>query len=81
VTAELMRHAQTRTIAAGVLIFGAGSPRPVVHVLTSGCVKMVRTTPRGEQVPEEIKTFAAQVLPELQQRRTGAQKMYESVKP
>ncbi|MEE1609827.1 DUF4142 domain-containing protein [Microvirga sp. CF3016] len=30
---------------------------------------------------EEIKVFAEQVLPELQQRRAGAQKMYESVKP
>jgi CRP/FNR family transcriptional regulator, nitrogen oxide reductase regulator len=50
VTAELMRQAQTRTISPGALIFGAGSSGRVVHVLTSGCVKMVRTTVRGERV-------------------------------
>jgi putative membrane protein len=30
---------------------------------------------------QEIKDFAAQVLPELQRRREGAQAMYEAVKP
>ncbi|MEE1609820.1 Crp/Fnr family transcriptional regulator [Microvirga sp. CF3016] len=50
VTAELMQQAQTRTIAPGVLIFGAGSPGRVLHVLTSGCVKIMQTTPRGERV-------------------------------
>jgi CRP/FNR family transcriptional regulator, nitrogen oxide reductase regulator len=48
--AELLQQAQPRMIVADEVIFNAGSPARTVHVLVSGCVRLVQFTPTGERV-------------------------------
>jgi CRP/FNR family transcriptional regulator, nitrogen oxide reductase regulator len=50
VVKELMQQAQARRIPADTLLFSEGQPARAVHVLLSGFVKMVQTTPCGEHV-------------------------------
>jgi CRP-like cAMP-binding protein len=45
-----MQQAQPRMIAADDVIFSAGSLARSVHVLVSGCVRLVQFTPTGERV-------------------------------
>lgn len=50
VVQELLRQAQTRRLAAESLLFGEGLSARAVHVLMTGFVKLVQTTPSGEHV-------------------------------
>jgi CRP/FNR family transcriptional regulator, nitrogen oxide reductase regulator len=47
---KLLSEAQSRRLPAGAMLYREGEPARAVHVLASGFVKMVQTTPDGEHV-------------------------------
>lgn len=50
VARDLLRHAKRRRFAANTVLFQAGQPARVVHVLVSGVAQLVQSTPRGSRV-------------------------------
>jgi CRP/FNR family transcriptional regulator, nitrogen oxide reductase regulator len=50
IAADLLRQSQRRTVRANEVLFTAGEPARSVHVLASGAVKLVQTTPGGAKV-------------------------------
>ena len=50
VVRELLQQAQPHRLPAGTLLYKERQPARTVHVLISGFVKMVQTTPEGEHV-------------------------------
>lgn len=46
----MLRHAERRNVPAGTALFAAGQPARAVHVVTSGVVQLVQTTPSGSRM-------------------------------
>jgi len=48
--AELLKDSHKRKVARGATLFVQGDPAKHIYVVLSGCVKLIRITPGGEEV-------------------------------